>query len=81
MYSAAEQIVVAALLGAVAGSFLNVVVYRVPRHESLVSPPSHCVGCGAAVRPYDNVPMLSWLMLRGHCRACRAPISLRYPLV
>jgi leader peptidase (prepilin peptidase)/N-methyltransferase len=81
MYDAAEQIVVAVLLGAVAGSFLNVVVYRVPRHESLVSPPSHCVGCGASVRPYDNVPMLSWLMLRGHCRACGISISLRYPLV
>jgi leader peptidase (prepilin peptidase)/N-methyltransferase len=81
MHSAAEQIVVAAVLGVVAGSFLNVVVYRMPRHESLVSPSSRCVGCGTAVRPYDNVPVLSWLMLRGRCRACGISISLRYPLV
>ncbi len=81
MYDAAEYVLMATLLGAVAGSFLNVVVYRVPRHESLVSPPSHCTTCGTSVKPYDNVPMLSWLMLRGHCRACRTAISPRYPLV
>ena len=81
MYDAAEYVLMATLLGAVAGSFLNVVAYRVPRHESLVSPPSHCTACGTPVKPYDNVPMLSWLLLRGHCRACRTPISARYPLV
>jgi leader peptidase (prepilin peptidase) / N-methyltransferase len=72
---------VAGVLGAVIGSFLNVVVYRLPRHESLMAPPSHCPGCGAPVKPYDNIPILSWLLLRGRCRNCSAPISPRYPLV
>jgi len=63
------------------GSFLNVVAYRLPRRESLVAPGSHCTSCGAAVRPFDNVPVLSWLILRGHCRDCSARISPRYPLV
>lgn len=71
----------AGVLGAVFGSFLNVVVHRLPRHESLVSPASHCPKCGTPVKPYDNIPILSWLMLRGHCRGCGAPISVRYPLV
>jgi leader peptidase (prepilin peptidase)/N-methyltransferase len=71
----------AGVLGAVFGSFLNVVVYRLPRHESLVLPASHCPKCGMPVKPYDNVPILSWLLLRGHCRGCGAPISVRYPLV
>ena len=69
------------LFGALIGSFLNVVAYRVPVGESLVSPGSHCPGCGAAVRPYDNVPVLSWLLLRGRCRDCGTRISSRYPLV
>ena len=63
------------------GSFLNVVVYRLPRHESLVTPASHCPRCGTPVRPYDNIPILSWLLLRGRCRSCGEPISPRYPLV
>ncbi len=71
----------AGVLGAVFGSFLNVVVYRLPRHESLVTPASHCTNCGTPVKPYDNIPVLSWLLLRGHCRGCGAPISARYPLV
>ncbi len=71
----------AGVLGAVFGSFLNVVVHRLPRHESLVSPPSHCTSCGTQVKPYDNIPILSWLMLRGHCRGCGASISVRYPLI
>jgi leader peptidase (prepilin peptidase)/N-methyltransferase len=71
----------AGVLGAIFGSFLNVVVYRLPRHESVVSPPSHCPSCGTPVRPYDNIPILSWLLLRGHCRGCGEPISVRYPLV
>ena len=71
----------AALLGAVIGSFLNVVIHRVPLGESLVSPGSHCPSCGAAVRARDNVPVLSWLLLRGRCRDCGAPISPRYPIV
>ena len=76
-----EAVTFAGVLGAVVGSFLNVVAYRLPRRESLISPPSHCPACGAHVKPYDNVPILSWLLLRGHCRSCSAPISPRYPLV
>ena len=71
----------AALLGLVVGSFANVCIHRIPRHESLGSPPSRCPSCGGAIRPWDNVPVLSYLVLRGRCRACRAPISPRYPLV
>lgn len=71
----------AGVLGAVFGSFLNVVTFRLPRRESLVKPRSHCTSCGAPVRLYDNVPILSWLLLRGHCRDCSAQISPRYPLV
>jgi leader peptidase (prepilin peptidase)/N-methyltransferase len=71
----------AALLGALIGSFLNVVIHRVPLGESLVSPGSHCPSCGAAVRTRDNIPILSWLLLRGRCRDCGAPISPRYPIV
>ncbi len=71
----------AGVMGAVFGSFLNVVTYRLPRRESIVKPRSRCTSCGTPVRPYDNVPILSWLLLRGHCRNCAAPISPRYPLV
>nr|WP_239078835.1 A24 family peptidase [Cellulomonas marina] len=70
-----------ALLGLLVGSFLNVVVWRVPRGLSVVRPPSACPGCGAPVRPRDNVPVVSWLLLRGRCRDCRRPVSVRYPLV
>jgi leader peptidase (prepilin peptidase) / N-methyltransferase len=76
-----EAITFAGVLGAIVGSFLNVVSYRLPRHESLISPPSHCPKCATPVKPYDNIPILSWLLLRGHCRSCAAPISPRYPLV
>ncbi len=62
------------------GSFLNVVAYRLPSGISLVSPGSACPGCGMAIRAYDNVPVISWLALRGHCRACDTEISVRYPL-
>ena len=68
-------------MGAIVGSFLNVVVYRLPRRESLVKPASHCPSCGTPVKPYDNVPVLSWMLLRGHCRSCGESISVRYPLV
>lgn len=71
----------AALLGLLIGSFLNVVVWRVPRDLSVVSPPSGCPSCGHRVRAIDNVPVLSWLLLRGRCRDCSARISVRYPLV
>lgn len=70
-----------ALLGLAVGSFLNVVVWRVPRGDSVVHPPSACPSCGHAIRPRDNVPVVSWLLLRGRCRDCGAPISKRYPLV
>jgi leader peptidase (prepilin peptidase)/N-methyltransferase len=69
------------LFGIVAGSFVNVVIHRFPRGESVVFPGSHCPACGAPIRAMDNVPVLSWLLLRGRCRDCRAPISARYPLV
>lgn len=71
----------AGVLGAMIGSFLNVVAYRLPRKESLVRPGSRCPGCGTAIKTYDNVPVLGWLLLRGRCRSCRAPISPRYPIV
>ena len=74
-------VAVIGVLGALIGSFLNVVIHRLPRGESLVSPGSRCPGCGTAVAPYDNVPVLSWLVLRGRCRRCAEPISARYPLV
>jgi len=68
-------------LGACVASFLNVVIWRVPRGESIVSPPSHCPKCNAAIRWYQNIPILSWLALRGRCANCKAPISPRYILV
>jgi len=71
----------AGLFGAVLGSFLNVVAYRLPRRESLAWPASHCPGCGTPLKPYDNIPILSWLLLRGRCRSCGGHISARYPLV
>jgi leader peptidase (prepilin peptidase)/N-methyltransferase len=71
----------AGLAGLIAGSFANVVIHRVPRHQSVVRPGSRCPACGAPVAWRDNLPVLGWLLLRGRCRACRAPISPRYPLV
>jgi leader peptidase (prepilin peptidase)/N-methyltransferase len=67
--------------GAVTGSFLSVVAHRVPRGESIVGPRSRCAGCGARIAAYDNVPIVSWLVLRGRCRSCGERISVRYPLV
>jgi leader peptidase (prepilin peptidase)/N-methyltransferase len=69
------------LLGAIIGSFLNVVVYRLPAGLSIVSPPSACPRCHAAIRSRDNIPVLSWIVLRGRCRDCGEPIAKRYPLV
>lgn len=69
------------VFGACVGSFLNVLVYRLPRRKSLVYPPSHCPACGHLIRWYDNVPVVGWLKLRGKCRDCRSPISVRYPCV
>ncbi len=72
---------VAGVTGLVIGSFLNVVVWRVPRSLSVVQPGSFCPSCGAPIRPWDNVPVASWLVLRGRCRHCGEPISPRYPVV
>lgn len=72
---------IALLFGLVIGSFLNVVVWRLPRGESIVSPPSSCPKCGNEIKWFDNVPVISWLVLRAKCRHCKAPISARYPLV
>ncbi|HWC50588.1 MAG TPA: A24 family peptidase [Nitrospira sp.] len=71
----------AAALGALIGSFLNVCIYRLPRGESIFWPGSHCPSCSAAIAWYDNVPVVSYLSLLGRCRKCRAPISMRYPVV
>ena len=73
--------VFAFLWGAIWGSFANVVIYRWPRELSLSHPPSRCPHCETPIRPYDNVPILGWMWLRGKCRACKAPISPRYPFV
>lgn len=70
-----------AALGLAVGSFLNVVVHRVPAGLSVIHPPSSCPGCGHRILARDNVPVLSWLALRGRCRSCRTPISVRYPAV
>lgn len=72
---------IAALVGLTFGSFLNVVIYRIPRSESIAFPASHCPNCGHALVAWENVPVVSWFALRGRCRSCRAPISSRYPLV
>jgi leader peptidase (prepilin peptidase) / N-methyltransferase len=74
-------IVGCALFGLAIGSFLNVVIYRVPRHQSIVKPRSACTNCGVAILERDNIPLVSWLLLRGQCRNCKTPISRRYPLV
>ena len=69
------------VFGLVVGSFLNVTIYRLPRGESLRAPGSHCPSCGAPIRWYDNIPVVSFLLLRGRCRACKGKISIRYPVV
>jgi leader peptidase (prepilin peptidase)/N-methyltransferase len=72
-------VIVAAVAGLAFGSFLNVVVYRVPRSESVVRPRSRCPSCGTELSGLENIPVVSWLVLRGKCRTCKAPISIRYP--
>jgi leader peptidase (prepilin peptidase) / N-methyltransferase len=71
----------ALVIGLAVGSFANVCIHRIPLRESVVRPPSRCPACGGLIRSFDNVPVLSWLWLRGRCRGCRAAISPRYPLV
>jgi leader peptidase (prepilin peptidase)/N-methyltransferase len=73
--------VLAAVFGLFVGSFLNVVIYRVPRGESVVRPRSRCPGCSTQLAEYDNIPVVSWVLLRGKCRTCEEPISSRYPIV
>ena len=74
-------IVACFLFGLAIGSFLNVVIYRVPRHQSIVSPRSACPNCATPIRERDNIPVVSWIILRRKCRTCREPISIRYPLI
>jgi len=78
-----DQVLTVPLLGAgaISGSFLNVVIHRVPAKQSIVLPPSHCPSCDTQLKPLDLVPIVSWVVLRGKCRHCSAPISKRYPLV
>jgi leader peptidase (prepilin peptidase)/N-methyltransferase len=71
----------AALFGLIIGSFLNVCIVRIPGRKSIVMPASACPNCGAAIRPWDNIPVVSWLLLGGKCRACKTPISWMYPVV
>ncbi len=75
------QASIASIFGLIVGSFLNVVIYRVPRGESIAFPASHCGSCGKPVKPYDNIPVLSYLILRGRCRFCKETYSWRYPAV
>ena len=72
---------VVGIVGAIIGSFLNVCIWRIPREESIVFPASHCPACSHPIRFFDNMPIISWLILRGRCRDCGASISPRYPLV
>ena len=69
------------LLGSAIGSFLNVCIYRIPREKSIVNPPSACPGCDKPIRPYDNIPIVSYILLHGKCRDCATKISVRYPLI
>ena len=78
---AAAAVAYAGLLGLLIGSFLNVVIHRIPLGESLLRPGSRCPGCQRPIRPWENVPVLSWLLLRGRCAGCGRWISLRYPAV
>jgi leader peptidase (prepilin peptidase)/N-methyltransferase len=73
--------IIAFIAGCIFGSFYNVVICRLPSGQSIVRPPSHCPACGSAIAAYDNIPLLSYLLLGGKCRRCKAAISLRYPLV
>ena len=69
------------ILGSVIGSFLNVVIYRVPRGKSIISPPSSCPKCGARIKPWHNIPILGWIILGGKCANCKESISIRYPII
>lgn len=75
------ELVIITVFGLIIGSFLNVCIYRLPREKNIVVPSSSCVICGEAIKPYDNIPLISFLILKGKCRACGAKISWRYPFV
>ena len=81
MIDGIEYAIAAALAGVLLGSFLNVCIYRIPRDVSVVAPRSFCPECGTPVRWYDNIPVISYLLLDGKCRSCRQPIGIRYPIV
>lgn len=81
MIADAQVLTLAGLFGAIIGSFLNVVIYRLPRGQSLVHPPSRCRACGYSLRWFDNIPIVSWLLLRGRCRSCGVAVSWQYPIV
>ena len=75
------QAVVIFVIGLLLGSFFNVCIYRIPREESVVFPPSHCTSCGTQLKSLDLIPLFSWIFLRGRCRTCKTRISFQYPLV
>jgi leader peptidase (prepilin peptidase)/N-methyltransferase len=81
MMPPAFYIAALALIGLTIGSFLNVCIYRIPRGESVVHPPSRCMSCGKRLAAWHNIPVVSWLVLRGRCAYCRAPVSARYPSI
>ncbi|MBU2027050.1 MAG: prepilin peptidase, partial [Proteobacteria bacterium] len=81
MFSTVWLTMIFTLAGAAVGSFLNVCIFRIPEGLSIVSPPSRCPHCGRPIRFYDNIPVVSYLLLGGKCRDCRGRISARYPLV
>ena len=81
MEATAGELILLGMCGAAFGSFVNVLAYRLPRRESIVKPRSRCPGCGTTIRSRDNIPVVSWLLLRGRCRDCGIAIPLRYPLV
>ncbi len=76
-----EQLIISFILGAVLGSFLNVVILRIPKNESILFPASHCFSCQSKLKPWHNIPILSWVFLRGQCSFCHSKISVQYPLV
>ena len=69
------------ILGLIVGSFSNVCIYRIPRNESIVYPVSHCPKCDSHIKPVDNIPLLSFILLKGRCRHCKSKISIQYPIV
>jgi leader peptidase (prepilin peptidase)/N-methyltransferase len=75
------ELIIFAILGLAVGSFLNVLIIRIPKNESVAFPPSHCIKCGKRLKFYHNIPLLSWIFLGGRCVYCKEKISFQYPLV